>query len=98
VSPQFHVKHDDLFEMAGHKVGQFGLRTSCWQALAGFRKGIIRVTKQADPAEKLIKELRRPSSTRKTSINVVDHYPVDDGIPVEGKALVDDMEEATVTI
>jgi hypothetical protein len=33
VSPQFHVKHDDLFETTGLKVGRFGLPTSRWQTL-----------------------------------------------------------------
>jgi hypothetical protein len=45
VSPQFHVKHDDLSETSGYKVGQFGLPTSRWQALAGFTKGTVSVTK-----------------------------------------------------
>jgi pullulanase/glycogen debranching enzyme len=96
VSPQFHVKHDDLFETTGYKVWRFELPASRWQALAGFKKGTISVTRQAEPAE--TKDLRGPSTARKTDTNVVDRYSIADDAAVEGEAPVDDIEEATVTI
>jgi hypothetical protein len=37
-SPQFHVKHDDMFETTSSKAGRFHLPKSKWQALAGFDK------------------------------------------------------------
>jgi hypothetical protein len=37
-SPQFHVKHDDLFETTDTRAGRFGLPTIKWQALAGLTK------------------------------------------------------------
>jgi hypothetical protein len=98
VSPQFHVKHDDLFETTGRKVGRFGLPTSRCQTLAGFRKGTISVVKQEDPTERLTKKLPRSSSPKKGNTNVVDNHPIDGDITVEGKAPVDETDEATVEI
>jgi hypothetical protein len=98
VSPQFHVKHNDLFETTGYKVGRFGLPTSCWQELAGFRKGTISVTKQADPAETLTRELDRPSPTSEVDTDRVDRDQADDGIIVDNEGPVDVLEEETVTV
>jgi hypothetical protein len=36
--PQFHVKHDNMFETTSSKAGRFRLPKSKWQALAGFDK------------------------------------------------------------
>jgi hypothetical protein len=98
VSPQFHVKHDDLFEMTGYKVGRFGLPTSRWQTLTGFKKGTISVMKKADPAEKLTKELGRPSPVSKVDTDVINHHQADNGIAIDDKGPVGGMEEATVTV
>jgi hypothetical protein len=38
VSPQFRVKHDDMFEATRHKLGGFRLPRSKWQELSGFEK------------------------------------------------------------
>jgi hypothetical protein len=38
VLPQFHVKHDDLFETARTSLGGFRLPKSHWQELSGFEK------------------------------------------------------------
>jgi hypothetical protein len=98
VSPQFHVKHDVLFEATGYKVGRFGLPTSRWQELAGFKKGTISVTKQADPAEKLTRELGRSSPASEINTDRVDHDQADNGIVVDDEGPVDVMEEETVTV
>ena len=37
-SPQFHVKHDDLFETTATKLGGFWMPKSHWQTLLGFDK------------------------------------------------------------
>jgi hypothetical protein len=94
VSPQFHVKHDDLFQATGRKVGRFGLPTSHWQTLAGFRKGTISVVKQEDPAERLTKELPRAASPKKGDANVVGNGD----ITVEGKAPIDETDDAMIEI
>jgi hypothetical protein len=39
VSPQFHTKHDDLFETVHRRTGGYRLPKSHWQALSGFVKG-----------------------------------------------------------
>jgi hypothetical protein len=39
-SPQFHVKHDNLFETTDLRAGRFGLPKSRWQALDGLTKKI----------------------------------------------------------
>ena len=38
VSPQFHVKHDDLFETTSRKLGGYSMPRSRWQQLSGFLK------------------------------------------------------------
>jgi hypothetical protein len=98
VSPQFHVKHDALFETTGLKVGRFGLPTSCWQVLAGFKKGTVSVTRQADPVETLTQKLKRPSPAREIGTNIVDNPPTNDGIATNDDAPVNNMEEATVMV
>jgi hypothetical protein len=40
-SPQFHVKHDDLFETTDSRAGRFRLPKSKWQALAGLTKKVV---------------------------------------------------------
>jgi hypothetical protein len=35
-SPQFHVKHDDLFETTSRQVGGYRMPPSRWQGLSGF--------------------------------------------------------------
>jgi hypothetical protein len=94
VSPQFHVKHDDLFETTGPKVGRFGLPPSRWQTLAGFRKGTISVAKQKDPAKRLTKELPRSSPPKKNDAKVV----VDGDITVKSKKDIDDTDDAVIEI
>jgi hypothetical protein len=42
ISPEFHTKHDDLFETMHRKVGGFWMPKSHWQKLLGF----LRKTKQ----------------------------------------------------
>jgi hypothetical protein len=37
-SPQFHVKHDDLFETTQQKKGGFRMPRSYWMSLSGFAK------------------------------------------------------------
>jgi hypothetical protein len=37
-SPQFQVKHDDLFKTTRHRKGSFRMPKSHWQALSGFTK------------------------------------------------------------
>jgi hypothetical protein len=38
VSPQFHVKHDDLFETTAKRLGGYRMPRSHWQELSGFEK------------------------------------------------------------
>jgi hypothetical protein len=45
-SPQFHVKHDDLFETTDSRAGRFGLPKSKWQALAGLTKKVALPTRE----------------------------------------------------
>jgi hypothetical protein len=51
VSPQFHVKHDDLFETARANLGDFPLPKSHWQGLAGFEKMATPVKREPRSAE-----------------------------------------------
>jgi hypothetical protein len=44
--PQFHVKHDDLFETTDTRAGWFGLPRSKWQALAGLTKKLAALVPQ----------------------------------------------------
>jgi hypothetical protein len=98
VSPQLHVKYDNVFQTSGHKVGRFGLPTSRWQALAGFTKGTISITKPANPAEKLTKELERASRVSNVVAAGVGHQQDSDDIAINNEAPIDDMEEATVAV
>jgi hypothetical protein len=98
VSPQFHVKHDDLIETTEYKVGGVRLPTSRWQALAGFKKGTVSVTRPVNPAETLTIALKRPSSARGGSTNVINAPPTNDGIITNDDGPVDNMEEARVTV
>jgi hypothetical protein len=98
VSPQFHVKHDDLLETTGHKVGWFRLPTSRWQGLAGFTKGTVSVTKPANAADKLTKGLRQPSRISNAVAANVNRHRADDDVNVDDEEPVDDLEEATVVI
>jgi hypothetical protein len=98
VSPQFHVKHHNLFETTGYKVGRFGLPSSPWQELAGFRKGMISVTNQADPAEWLTRELDSPSPISEVDTDGVNHDLTDNGVVVDNEGPVDVLEEETVTV
>jgi hypothetical protein len=95
---QFHVKHDDLFKMSGYKVSRFGLPTSRWQALDGFTKGTVSMTKQANPAEKLTKELGRASRVSNVVAADVNHHQANNDIAINNEVPIDDMEEATVTV
>jgi hypothetical protein len=66
--------------------------------LSGFRKGTVSVAKHADPAERLTKEVSRPSTSRKAGKHVAENHPIDEDVAVEAESPVDDMEEATVTL
>jgi hypothetical protein len=98
VSPQFHVKHDDLFETTGYKAGRFGIPTSRWQVLAGFEKGTVSVTKQQDPAERLTKEAGRlPRADKSVEANI-NRRRMDDDADIDNTGPSDDMEVATVSV
>jgi hypothetical protein len=45
-SPQFHVKHDDLFETMDTRAGRFSLPRSKWQGLAGLTNKVAIPTRE----------------------------------------------------
>jgi hypothetical protein len=66
--------------------------------LAGFKKGTISVTKQADQAQKLTRELGRPSLASEVNTDEVDHDQADNGIGADDEGPVDVLEEETVAV
>jgi hypothetical protein len=46
VSPQFHVKHNYLFETTDLRAGRFGLPKSKWRSLAGLTKKVALPTRE----------------------------------------------------
>jgi hypothetical protein len=53
VSPQFHVKHDDLFETTLRKLGGYRMPKSNWKELSGFAKPMTPVPRELPlPIEK----------------------------------------------
>ena len=45
-SPQFHVKHDDLFETTARKLGGYHMPRSHWQELSGFARPRVPIPRE----------------------------------------------------